>query len=183
MATIKEKTTKEKVTETKKPKTKILAGESTPVVRPKIIKKASVKKEKLIAKADSFTGTYIEALGRRKVAVARVRLYPKQTGLLVNGKSLEEYFTLESLQAKVIKPLKLVNVLGGYGISLKVNGGGLTGQADSAALAISRALVKIDLANRAILKPAHLLTRDSRAVERKKYGLRKARRATQWRKR
>mgnify|MGYP001328634598 CR=1 FL=1 len=176
-------TTKDKTTETKKPKTKILAGESTPVVRPKIVKKVPVKKEKLIPKADTFTGTYTEATGGRKEAGARARLYAKQTGLSVNGKSLEDYFALESLQAKVIKPLKLANVLGGFGISLQVKGGGLSGQADAAALAISRALVLIDPTNRAILKPAHLLTRDSRAVERKKYGLRKARRATQWRKR
>ncbi len=178
MATIKAKTT-----ETKKPKTKILAGEPAPVVKSKVTKKTPAKKEKPISKTDSFSGTYIEALGRRKEAIARVRLYPKQTGLLVNGKPLEKYFTLENLQAKIVKPLKLTNVLGGFGISLQVKSGGLSGQADAAALAISRALVKVDSANRAILKPAHLLTRDSRAVERKKYGLRKARRATQWRKR
>lgn len=176
-------TTKEKTTETKKPKTKILAGETIPVLKQKTIKKTPVKKEKLIPKADAFTGTYTEAAGGRKEAGARVRLYAKQTGLSVNGKSLENYFPTESLQAKVVKPLKLANALGGFGISLQVKGGGLSGQADAAALAISRALVLVDPANRAILKPAHLLTRDSRAVERKKYGLRKARRATQWRKR
>lgn len=176
-------TIKGKATETKKPKTKILAGELVSTTKPKVIKKVPIKKEKILPKASVFSGTYTEALGRRKEAVARVRLYAKQTGLIVNGKSLEEYFTSESLQAKIIKPLKLTNVLGGFGISLLVKGGGLSGQADAAALSISRALVIVDATNRAILKPAHLLTRDSRAVERKKYGLRKARRATQWRKR
>ncbi|MCX6737492.1 MAG: 30S ribosomal protein S9 [Candidatus Parcubacteria bacterium] len=125
----------------------------------------------------------MEALGRRKVAVARVRLFPKQTGMIVNSKALDEYFSLDRLQAKIVRPLKLTNVLNGYGISLLVKGGGLTGQADASALAISRALLIVDKANRTVLKAAGLLTRDSRAVERKKYGLRKARRATQWRKR
>lgn len=177
-------TTKEKTIETKKPKTKILAKEPVATVsRPKVVKKTPLKKEKLVSKADTFTGKYTEATGGRKEASARARLYAKQTGLSVNGKSLEDYFGLESLQAKVVKPLKLTNALQGFGISLQVRGGGLSGQADAAALAISRALVMVDPANRSILKPARLLTRDSRAVERKKYGLRKARRATQWRKR
>jgi small subunit ribosomal protein S9 len=175
--------TKEKsTTEVKKPKTKILAGEPV-AAKPKPIKKISPKREKLVSKADSFTGTYIEALGRRKLAIARVRLFPKQTGMIVNGKALDEYFALESLQAKIVRPLKLANVLNGYGISLLVKGGGYNGQADASAMAISRALVIIDKANRTVLKAAGLMTRDSRAVERKKYGLRKARRATQWRKR
>jgi small subunit ribosomal protein S9 len=183
MIATKAKITKEKSpAEVKKPKTKILAGE--PVEdKPKPVKKASSKKEKPAIKTDSFSGTYIEALGRRKEAMARVRLFPKQTGIIVNGRSLDKYFTLDSLQAKITKPLKLTNVLNGYGISLLVKGGGLNGQADASALGISRALIIIDKANRTVLKAAGLLTRDSRAVERKKYGLRKARRATQWRKR
>lgn len=132
-------------------------------------------------------GTNIEILsqsvGRRKEAVARVRLLPGTGEITINGKKLLEYFTEKILQEAIKKPLALLETLKSYDITVKVQGGGRHGQAGAVAHAIARALNKKDETNRTTLKKAGLLTRDSRVKERKKPGRKKARKSPQWSKR
>ncbi len=125
-----------------------------------------------------FQGT-----GRRKNAVARVRVVPGDGRLIVNNKPLDEYFGKKTLEMIVKQPLKLTNTLGQYDILAKVEGGGTSGQAGAMRLGIARALIKADPNLRGVLKKAGFLTRDPRMKERKKYGLKKARRAPQYSKR
>ncbi|MBP8617950.1 MAG: 30S ribosomal protein S9 [Candidatus Pacebacteria bacterium] len=126
---------------------------------------------------------YFEAVGRRKEAVARVRITEGTPKILVNDKELNLYFPSQDLQEKVIFPLRITSTLNKFFVTVKVKGGGLTGQAEAIRLGLSRALLKFDETFKPILRANGLLTRDARVVERKKYGLRKARRARQWRKR
>lgn len=121
--------------------------------------------------------------GRRKTSVARVRLVPGNGKIIINGKDLENHFTLEQLRVIIKKPLELVDAMGKYDVFCKVVGGGYTGQAGAVRLGISRALLKVDGDLRGVLKKAGFLTRDPREKERKKYGLKKARRAPQFSKR
>ena len=122
--------------------------------------------------------------GRRKTSVARVRLVPGVTGIEINGKEMREYFGGRELLAKIVEqPLELTETLNKYGIKVNVNGGGNTGQADAIRHGVSRALIVADEALRGALKEAGFLTRDSRMVERKKYGKKKARRSPQFSKR
>jgi len=124
------------------------------------------------------------ALGRRKEAIARVRLVPGTGTWKVNGRALEEYFPNKVHQQLVNSPLKLVDVEGRFDMVAKITGGGVSGQAGALRLAIARALNLIDEEhNRAALKKAGFLTRDARVVERKKAGLKKARKAPQYSKR
>ena len=123
---------------------------------------------------------YIETIGRRKEAVARVRLSKETSGLVINDKTLEQYFPLLSMQNKVLSPLKETNLENKFFISVKVKGGGMTGQAEAIRLGISRCLAQMNEKIKPLLREKGLLTRDSRVVERKKYGLKKARRAPQW---
>jgi len=124
------------------------------------------------------------ALGRRKEAIARVRMVPGTGTWKVNGRTLETYFPNKVHQQLVNSPLKLVGVEGRFDMVAKITGGGVSGQAGALRLAISRALNLIDEEhNRAALKKAGFLTRDSRVVERKKAGLKKARKAPQYSKR
>jgi len=125
-----------------------------------------------------FIGT-----GRRKTSVARVRLLPGTGAIKVNNKSLEDYFGMETLKVIAKQPLTLTDSLDKYDIFVNVHGGGFTGQAGAIRHGISRALLKADINLRGDLKKAGYLTRDSRMVERKKYGLKKARRAGQFSKR
>ncbi len=125
-----------------------------------------------------FQGT-----GRRKNAIARVRLLPGEGKLIVNNRSLDAYFGKKTLEMIVKQPLNLTNTLTQYDILAKVEGGGTTGQAGAMRLGIARALIKADPNLRPALKKAGFLTRDPRMKERKKYGLRKARRAPQFSKR
>ena len=122
-------------------------------------------------------------VGRRKSAVARARLSRGSGQFTLNGKPLETYFTTEKLRAHVMEPFEVVEQSGQWDVAARLNGGGSTGQAGALRLAIARALVADDAELRAPLKAAGLLTRDSRKVERKKYGLKKARRAPQFSKR
>jgi small subunit ribosomal protein S9 len=123
-------------------------------------------------------------LGRRKEAVARVRLLPGTGRWTVNGRSLEDYFPNKVHQQLVNSPLKLVEVEGRFDVIARITGGGSSGQAGALRLGISRALNEIDRDhNRPALKKAGFLTRDARAVERKKAGLKKARKAPQYSKR
>ncbi len=123
--------------------------------------------------------------GRRKKAIARVRLIPEGSGVVtINNRSLDEFFGgLDTLKYIVNQPLNLVNATDKYDVIVNVNGGGSTGQAGAIRHGIARALVLADADTKAALKEAGFLTRDPRAKERKKYGLKKARRAPQFSKR
>jgi small subunit ribosomal protein S9 len=124
------------------------------------------------------------ALGRRKEAVARVRLIPGSGKWTINGRSLEDYFPNKVHQQLVNSPLKLVEVEGRFDVVARITGGGSSGQAGALRLGIARCLNGIDRDhNRPALKKAGFLTRDARAVERKKAGLKKARKAPQYSKR
>ena len=129
--------------------------------------------------------TYYEGLGRRKEATARVRLHTGGEGstFTVNDKPLEEYFTRDFDRSAVTKPLKATGTDGRFNVTVKVSGGGVTGQADAVKLGIARALLKADEEYRKQLRQHGLLTRDPRAKERKKPGLKRARKAPQYTKR
>lgn len=131
------------------------------------------------------TEKYIEGIGRRKTASARVRITPaKETKITVNGKALTDYFENEAFEKNVMSVLQTEEAgVGDYEISVKVSGSGLSAQAEAVRLGIARALVKEKADRRSVLKPLGFLKRDPRSVERKKFGLRKARRRPQWSKR
>ena len=126
---------------------------------------------------------YFYGTGRRKKSVARVRLYPGTGVMTVNGKSLDEYFGLETLKLIIAQPFGVTETEGKFDVVVRVVGGGLSGQAGAIRHGIARALVAADAANRPALKKAGYLTRDPRMKERKKYGLKGARRAPQFSKR
>ncbi len=126
---------------------------------------------------------YIEAIGRRKTATARVRLYPGQGEIVVNEKPMDDYFGRALDRMILMQPMALTGTVGTYNISVHVRGGGESGQASAVRHGISRALIKADENLRPVLKSAGYLTRDSRAKERKKPGLVRARRAKQYTKR
>jgi small subunit ribosomal protein S9 len=121
--------------------------------------------------------------GRRKTSVARVRLVPGEGKIVVNDRALDDYFGLKTLELIVKQPLALTDTVGKYDVLAKVEGGGVSGQAGAVRHGISRALLKVDLEYRPLLKKAGLLTRDPREKERRKYGLKKARKASQFSKR
>ena len=122
-------------------------------------------------------------VGRRKTSVVRVRLREGTGKVVLNGRALEDYFPTMANRLRVLEVMKVAGVEDRFDIEAKLEGGGVTGQVDGIRLAIARALIDNDLTLRPVLKKAGMLTRDSRAVERKKYGLRKARRAPQYTKR
>ena len=125
----------------------------------------------------------VQATGRRKSSVARVRLYEGTGRVLINERPLEVYFPTMAQRIRVLEPLREAQIEGRYDVIASTEGGGTTGQADALRLGIARALVELEPELRPGLKKAGLLTRDSRKVERKKYGLKKARRAPQYTKR
>ncbi|MGI6334342.1 MAG: 30S ribosomal protein S9 [Saccharofermentanales bacterium] len=128
--------------------------------------------------------TYFYGTGRRKNAVACVRVYPGKGQITINDKEMNEYFKMETLKLIVRQPLIATGTEGRFDIICKVVGGGLTGQAGAVRHGLARALVQADEeAFKATLKKAGFLTRDSRMKERKKYGLKKARKASQFSKR
>ena len=132
-----------------------------------------------LKKKIQFWGT-----GRRKKAIARVRLVPAGSGaIIINDRALEEYFPMGTLQYIVKQPLNEVGAEGKYDVLVNVAGGGYTGQAGAIKLGIARALLEAEPDSRPALKKAGFLTRDPRVKERKKYGLKKARRAPQFSKR
>jgi small subunit ribosomal protein S9 len=126
---------------------------------------------------------YFEAVGRRKTAIARVRLFTKKTGIEINNRNLTDYFPLLRLQNAVVSPFEKMKIADKLGASVKVKGGGVKAQAEAIRLGISRALLKFNPEFQKRLRRIGYLTRDARMVERKKYGLKKARRAPQWKKR
>ncbi|AUS07665.1 30S ribosomal protein S9 [Laceyella sacchari] len=121
--------------------------------------------------------------GRRKESVARVRLVAGDGRVVINGRNIDDYFGLETLKAIVRQPLVLTNTTDRYDVLVNVSGGGFTGQAGAIRHGIARALLKVDPELRPSLKKAGFLTRDPRMKERKKYGLKAARRAPQFSKR
>ncbi|OPL07693.1 MAG: 30S ribosomal protein S9 [delta proteobacterium ML8_F1] len=124
-----------------------------------------------------------QGTGRRKTSVARVRLLPGTGKITINQKDISEYLDYEILRNEVKRPLVLTETLGKYDVIVRVHGGGFTGQAGAIRHGISRALLEVDSEYRGTLKKAGFLTRDPRMVERKKYGLKKARRSPQFSKR
>ena len=128
--------------------------------------------------ANNFYGT-----GRRKKSIARVYLKPGKGNITINKRDINDYFGLETLKVIVRQPLELIGAVDKFDIKISVHGGGYTGQAGAIRHGIARALVQADAENRPALKKAGFLTRDSRMKERKKYGLKAARRAPQFSKR
>lgn len=186
-------------------------AKKTPVAKKAVVKKAAVKKvvakkeavaveapvETVVAKKAaapaiakkavkvSADERYVYGVGRRKTAVAQVRLY-KAKGEpihIANGKTVREYFGTQALEDNALSPLKVVGLEGEMMASLLVRGGGKNGQSDAAKLGVARALLVHDPLLRPVLKAQGLLTRDARSVERKKPGLKKARKSPQWSKR
>ncbi len=166
--------------------------DTTTEVKPKApraprAKKAPVKEaavEETKAELVAPTGEYIYALGRRKTSIAKVRLFKKGAGqITVNGRPLNDYFGPLELRNLITDTLKAVGLEGAVDISAEAEGGGVRGQADSVRLGLSRALIELNPVWRKTLKKLGNLTRDPRAKERKKFGLKKARRAPQWSKR
>ena len=137
-----------------------------------------------MAKATSKKKVQYWGTGRRKKAIARVRLIPGGNGtIVINDRAFEDYFPQGTLQYIVKQPIALLEVDGKYDIFVNVAGGGYTGQAGAIRLGVARALLEAEENSRPALKKAGFLTRDPRAKERKKYGLKKARRAPQFSKR
>ena len=124
-----------------------------------------------------------QTVGRRKRSVVRVRLYDGTGQISLNGRSLEDYFPSMAQRIRVLEPIRTAGMEGRYDVAATLEGGGTTGQTDALRLGIARALVSVNPELRTPLKRAGLLSRDARVVERKKYGLRKARRAPQFTKR
>lgn len=130
------------------------------------------------------TKAYIEAIGRRKTSIARVRLLPNTKGVfLINDKPLKTYFMTEELQLVATLPFAKTELGEKYSVTAKIIGGGIHSQAEALSHGIARALLKIDEANKPVLRENKLLTRDSRMKERRKFGLKKARKSPQWSKR
>jgi small subunit ribosomal protein S9 len=130
-----------------------------------------------------MTKPLAQTVGRRKASVVRVRLREGSGRVVLNGRQLEDYFPTMATRVRVMEPLQLTSTQGRFDVDARLEGGGINGQADALRLGIARALVEYDAEMRPTLKKAGLLTRDARAVESKKYGLRKARRAVQYTKR
>jgi small subunit ribosomal protein S9 len=129
-------------------------------------------------------GPYYHGTGRRKTAVARVRLFPNGDGrMIVNGREAEQYFGRDVLLAQAKSPLRLLELASRLNVSVKVIGGGVSGQAGAVRHGVARALLRADETFRPTLRKAGFLTRDPRMKERKKYGLKRARKAPQYTKR
>ncbi len=144
---------------------------------------AAVAPVPLVSAMPVPSGQSVHAVGRRKEAVVRVRLVPGTGVFKLNGTSLEQYFPNKVHQQLIREPLVIVNKPESYDVLGNLSGGGTSGQAGALRLAIARALIEINVEDRPALKKAGFLTRDARSTERKKYGLKKARKAPQYSKR
>jgi small subunit ribosomal protein S9 len=158
------------------------------VKKEKVAKEIKVEKIEKVEKTIKKTNEkYFYAVGRRKTAVAQVRLFEDSKAtdndLIINGKKFKEYFPIASLQNNFLEPLKAVGMQDKVRMTVIVKGGGVTGQVEAVRLGVARALVEMDATLKKTLKNLGLMTRDSREVERKKPGLKKARKAPQWAKR
>ena len=127
--------------------------------------------------------TQYRATGRRKTSIAQVRLLAGSGNFIINGRDINDYFDYETLREVSKSPLELIDTLASFDVIVKVKGGGFTGQAGAVRHGVARALLEVDPEYRSVLKKAGFLTRDPRMKERKKYGLKKARRAPQFSKR
>jgi small subunit ribosomal protein S9 len=127
--------------------------------------------------------TYYHGTGRRKTAVAQVKLYPGNGAIIINGTPYEERFPRLAHRQAIVKPLMVTETIEKYNVMVKVDGGGITGQGGAISHGIARALVRANETFKPVLRENGLLTRDSRAKERKKVGLRRARKAPQYTKR
>jgi small subunit ribosomal protein S9 len=171
----------------KKPAVKKVSAQKKPAV--KKAARAEVNKEKPVIEAGVVLavepkGEFLKAIGRRKEASAQVKIFPSGKGaIIVNGKELKQYFPVFNLQESVLAPIKLAGREGKIDVSALVRGGGIRGQAEAVRLGVARALRILDESLHTTIKKAGFLTRDPRVKERKKYGLKKARRAPQWAKR
>jgi small subunit ribosomal protein S9 len=135
-------------------------------------------------KTEQSGNRYFYGVGRRKSSVARVRLYPGQGNIVVNNRAPRDHFgNRDVFQTIIAEPLRLMNLVDRFDMQIRVTGGGLTGQAEAIRHAIARALIEFDSEFRPALKQAGLLTRDARVKERKKVGLKRARKAPQYTKR
>jgi small subunit ribosomal protein S9 len=126
---------------------------------------------------------YYEGIGRRKRASARVRLYPGEGSIVINDKPMDEYFSRERDVLHLLEPLKVTDTVGTFNVSVKVKGGGISGQSGAVRHGVARALLKADPNLRPVLRKGGFLTRDARKKERKKPGLKRARKAPQYTKR
>ena len=144
-------------------------------------------REKKIEKDDKASPVksekYFEAVGRRKTAIARVRIYGRKGGLLVNEKDYQKYFPAARFQQMILAPLEKTKLVAKIDVTAKVFGGGINSQAEAVRHGLSRALVLFDSNLKSVIKSFGYLRRDPRMVERKKFGLKKSRRAPQWAKR
>lgn len=148
------------------------------------VKETTAKTKKVAKKIPANKNVEYSATGRRKDSVARVRIMPNGKGqFVINKKNIEEYFNLGVYRLVANQPFEITDTMGKYDVVVNVHGGGLSGQAGAIRHAIARALVKADESLKAEIKKAGFLTRDARVKERKKYGLKKARKAPQFRKR
>lgn len=153
------------------------------MIKAKTTKKKTAVKKPAIKKSPAKE-RYFEAVGGRKRAMARVRIWPKKTkSIVVNEKPFEQYFPTREMQKTIHEPLERAGDITPFAISIKVRGGGLNAQAEAVRHGIARALVLYDSELRVLLKKFGFLKRDPRRRERKKFGLKRARRARQWRKR
>jgi len=132
----------------------------------------------------TVTKKYFEAVGRRKTAIARVRLFPgTKAGYEINGKSLETYFPVKEMQATAIEAITDTKAAEKFHITVKLVGGGISAQSEAMRHGVARALLEYDIQMRGALKKLGFLKRDARAKERRKFGLKKARKSPQWSKR
>lgn len=164
-------------------KIKPAAATAAPVKAP-IEAKTVPSVKAAVSTVKKLSGTYFYANGKRKTSVASVRLYTSGKGTItVNGRSFENYFPVATDQDKILSPLRLTRSEKTFDIFVHVRSGGIHSQAEAARHGISKALLEFDVGLRPTLKPMGFLTRDSRVKERKKYGLKRARRAPQFSKR
>lgn len=167
------------VAKTEKPDAaKAMTGKKHTVAKPK-----AATKHVSPAAAPAKSDRYYQGIGGRKTATATVRIFPKQSHLTVNGKEYTKYFTQPRHQLDVVAPLEAAQMKGAVGVTAFVSGGGMNAQAEAVRHGLSRALVVLNADLKKTLRLHGFMTRDARHVERKKYGLRKARRAPQWAKR
>jgi len=140
-------------------------------------------KEKKESGTEKKPQKYFEAVGRRKTSTARVRLLQDEKSFIVNGKPLEKYFPTIETQQTILSVFQKMDIVGKFGVSVRVKGGGINSQSEAIRHGIANALLVFDPESRQTLKGTGFLTRDSRMRERKKFGLKRARRAPQWAKR
>jgi small subunit ribosomal protein S9 len=155
----------------------------TPVPTPAAVAEAVVPAAAPVPARTPRGDRPIQTVGRRKEAIVRVRLMPGSGKFTLNGRNLEEYFPSKVHQQLIKEPLVTADKVDGFDVFATLRGGGITGQAGALRLAIARALIELNIDDRPALKKAGFLTRDAREKERKKYGLKKARKAPQYSKR